>query len=118
MTTPSLNRAARRKRISENRKPGVLDKYNEGLAERGLFLHPTKGYRKLPFRRFLIASLTQDMLEGRGSLSNVAKTAQAYRKARSANADKRARKRSQNPKVPTARSEAPQGPEVLPEAAE
>jgi hypothetical protein len=99
-----MNRAERRKRISDNRKPGKLDAYNEALASRGLFLHPTKGYRKLSFRRFLIASKTQAMMRGEGDLQHVFQAAQAY---------KRARKRAQNPEVSSTHREASQGPQEL-----
>jgi hypothetical protein len=102
-----VNRAERRKRISNYRKPGKLDAYNEALAQRGLFqLHPTKGYRKVGFRRLMAATNTQLMLEGRGDLRHVFQAAQAF---------KRARTRAQNPEVPSPSSEAPEGPQVLQE---
>jgi hypothetical protein len=103
---PLPNRAERRKRISNYRKPGKLDAYNEALAQRGLHLHPTKGYRKLPYKRLVAALVTEDMKQGRGGVYHVWEAAQAF---------KRARQRTQNPEVPLPSSEAPQGEEVISE---
>lgn len=112
---PLPNRAERRKRISDYRKPGKLDAYNEALAQRGLHLHPTKGYRKLPYKRLVAAIVTEDMKQGRGGVYHVWEAAQAFKRARSADAEKRARQRTQNPEVPSPSSEAPQGEEVISE---
>jgi hypothetical protein len=103
---PLPNRAERRKRISNYRKPGKLDAYNEALAQRGLHLHPTKGYRKFPYRRVVAAHIVDEMKQGRGSIYAIWQAAQAY---------KRARARALLEKVSPANSEAPEGPQVLQE---
>ena len=48
-----------------------LDAYNEILAERGLNLHPTKGFRKLSVKRARAGWLVTAMKNGQRGLDTV-----------------------------------------------
>lgn len=53
-------------------EPTTLDKANERLAERGLHLHPTKGWRKLNAKRDMAGIITGEMKQGLHGWNNQA----------------------------------------------
>ena len=64
MSQTFARKQRRIEKANERRGSGQLDQRNEGLATKGLTLHPTRGFRKINIKRTHAQTMMAMMKEG------------------------------------------------------